>query len=273
MTDLTEGILLAMEEAVRTAGRMMKQAHVEKDGIEKKEGRSNFVTEYDRRNQVYLEEAFSGILPEAVFMGEENDRFDAHLPMGYVFIVDPIDGTTNFLFDMSLSCVSAGLLKDGKPEAGFVYNPYTDDMFRAWRGHGAFRNGRRLKAEDVPLEEGLALFGCVAYNREHIDALFLCVWELFEKALGIRSLGTAAVALSLVAAGAAVVYTEYVLKPWDYAASVVILEEAGCRITQMDGSPVSMSCPSSVIAGTPKAWAQTREIIRQAEKASTPSGC
>ena len=262
--ELTQDLLDQIEAAVRRAGQMMKQAHVERDGVEKKEGRSNFVTVYDRRNQEYLQKAFAKILPEAVFMGEENDLFDGKLHEGYAFVVDPIDGTTNFMFDMGMSCVSAGLLLNGIPLAGFVYNPYTDEMFRAWRGHGAYRNQKRLRAPDIPLEEGLACFGCVAYNHEHIDALFLCIRELFETALGIRSLGSGAWALCLTAAGTMAVYTEFSLKPWDYAAAIVILEEAGCVITRMDGTPVSLTEASSVMAGTPKAWAQTRDIMARA---------
>lgn len=266
MRELTEQLLSEMENAVREAGNNMKRAHVGRSDIEQKEGRSNFVTEYDKDNQHRLMTAFARILPEAVFMGEEEDMFRAQMPDGYAFIVDPIDGTTNFLFDLRLSCVSAGLVKNGAAEAGFVYNPYTDEMYRAWRGHGAYRNGVLLRTENRPLEEGLAYYGCVAYNGEHIDTLFLGVREMFETALGIRTLGTGAWALCSVAGGCGVSYTEYRLKPWDYAAALVILEEAGCVITQIDGSPISLLEPSDVLAGTPRAHAQVLDIMARARE-------
>ena len=250
-------------EAVREAGRQMTGIRVGENEIEKKEGRSNFVTRYDRRNQEYLQERFGKLLPEAAFVGEEDQEHRDRLPDGFVWIVDPIDGTTNFLFDLHMSCVSAGLLYDGQPVAGFVYNPYTDEMFCAIEGQGAFRNGRRIQLQDLPLEEGLAFYGCAAYNDEHIDALMRYVGELFHRALGIRTLGTGAWALCTVAGGGGVIYTEFALKPWDYAASVIILQEAGCVITQMDGSPVSFVKASDIMAGTPKAHAQCVEMMKR----------
>lgn len=251
----------AIEDAVRQAGHKMACAHVEEREIEKKEGRSNFVTRYDRMNQEYLRERFHELLPEADFVGEEDPIHGESLPRGYIWIVDPIDGTTNFLFDMHMSCVSAGLLYDGNVIAGFVYNPYTDEMYKAVKGQGAFHNGVRIHARDLPLEEGIAYYGCVAYNDEHIRAMFSYVSRLFRKALGIRTLGTGAWALCSVAGGCGVVYTEFSLKPWDYAAAVLILQEAGCVISQMDGSPVSFVNASDVMAGTPSAYAQCMEIM------------
>ena len=255
-------LLLQLEEAVRTAGRHMTGIRVEEREIEQKEGRANFVTHYDRENQVYLRERFAELTPYATFVGEEDDAHEGRLPEGFVWIVDPIDGTTNFLYDLRLSCVSAGLLYDGQPVAGFVYNPYTDEMYRAAAGQGAMRNGRMIHVRDLPLEKGLACYGCAAYNSEHIETMFRCVSEMFSRALGIRTLGTGAWALCSVAGGGFVAYTEYGLKPWDYAASVVILKEAGCLITQMDGSPVSFVQPSDIVAGTPMAHAQVMEIFR-----------
>ena len=258
-----QALMDQIEEAVRKAGWQMTRSHVEENEIEKKEGRSNFVTRYDRMNQEYLRDRFRELLPEAAFVGEEDQEHKDRLPDGFVWIVDPIDGTTNFLFDLHLSCVSAGLLYDGVPVAGFVYNPYTDEMFRAIQGQGAFRNGRRIRTEDLPLEEGIAFYGCAAYNDEHIRALMDYVSNLFQRALGIRTLGTGAWALCMVAGGGGVIYTEFALKPWDYAASVIILQEAGCLITQMDGSPVSFVQPSDIMAGTPRAHRQCVEMMKR----------
>ena len=264
MRELRGEILSGLEGAVREAGVRMLRAHPGQEEILRKEGRSNFVTAYDTDNQRFLMRAFSDILPEAVFMGEEDGMFSSELPEGYAFIVDPIDGTTNFMFDLRLSCVSAALVLGGEAVAGWVYNPYTDEMYKARRGGGAFRNGTALRTPDRPLEEGLAYYGCVAYNHEHIDALFDFVRGLFETSLGIRTIGTGAWALCSVAGGCGVSYTEFALKPWDYAAAQVILQEAGCVVTQTDGSPLSLRRPSDVLAGTPKAHAQTLNMMREA---------
>ena len=240
-------LMQEIETAVRHAGHNMTSVHVQEREIEKKEGRSNF----------------SELLPEAAFVGEEDQTHGDSLPEGFVWIVDPIDGTTNFLFDMHMSCVSAGLLYDGRPVAGFVYNPYTEEMYKAIAGQGAFRNTVRLHARDIPLENGIAYYGCVAYNAEHIKALFTYVHELFRRSLGIRSLGTGAWALCSIAGGCGVIYTEFGLKTWDYAAAVIILQESGCLITQMDGTPVSFVKASDIMAGSPSAHAQCVKIMEQ----------
>ena len=256
-------LMQEIETAVRHAGHNMTSVHVQEREIEKKEGRSNFVTRYDKMNQEYLRNRFSELLPEAAFVGEEDQTHGDSLPEGFVWIVDPIDGTTNFLFDMHMSCVSAGLLYDGRPVAGFVYNPYMEEMYKAIAGQGAFRNTVRLHARDIPLENGIAYYGCVAYNAEHIKALFTYVHELFRRSLGIRSLGTGAWALCSIAGGCGVIYTEFGLKPWDYAAAVIILQESGCLITQMDGTPVSFVKASDIMAGPPSAHAQCVKIMEQ----------
>ena len=234
-------------KAARICGEMIVQADRESLRIESKQGQANFVTKYDVSVEAYLREHLLQIVPDAVFIGEESD---AHSDAGakHAFIVDPIDGTTNFIKDYHASAISIALLDEGKVMIGVVYNPYLDEMFWAERGKGAFCNGERIHVSDQPLENGLVLFGSSPYYKELWKWSFELAYAYFEKALDIRRSGSAALDLCSIAAGRAEVYFELRLSPWDYAAGSLIVEEAGGVITDIDGAPVQFERPSSILA-------------------------
>ena len=198
----------AVEEIVRRAGRMIKEAYLSSDSVQHKEGDANFVTSYDVAIQKFLIDELHGIVPEAAFFGEEETEGNTREKEldGLCFLIDPIDGTTNFMFRYNYSCVSVGLAYARKMIAGFVYNPYVDEMFTAVRGEGAYLNGNRLHMPDSTLEDGIASFGCARYNDPNTDLLFRVVQEMFNRSLAVRSGGSAALDLCRVAAGASVVY-------------------------------------------------------------------
>ena len=125
-------------EAVREAGRQMTGIRVGENEIEKKEGRSNFVTRYDRRNQEYLQERFGKLLPEAAFVGEEDQEHRDRLPDGFVWIVDPIDGTTNFLFDLHIRIKRSGKFALGALDANDVAFDLDVDVGRYDDGQFAY---------------------------------------------------------------------------------------------------------------------------------------
>ena len=130
-----------IKDAARSAGGIMKGAV--RPVIMEKGGHANFVTETDEKIQKFLIGTLSDILPGAAFLGEEDgqDIFTEKMEQGYVFVIDPIDGTSNFIYGYNPSVVSIGLLKDKKPYMGIVYNPYDDMLFEAVRGKGAMLNG------------------------------------------------------------------------------------------------------------------------------------
>ena len=146
-------LVLDICRAVRACGETLLKADRSHMGIDAKAGAANFVTEYDTRVQGQLFEALGSILPQARFVGEEGEEAEVNLS-GWCFIVDPIDGTTNFIKDYRMSCVSVGLLLDGIPEIGVVYNPYLDEMFYARRGMGAYCNGERIHVSREPPGKG-----------------------------------------------------------------------------------------------------------------------
>ncbi len=266
---ISEKVCLEVMEAMKTAGARMLDAHPGRNEVHKKEGRANFVTDYDVANQRFLETAFREILPDATFLGEENTGRERvrSLPDGLLWIVDPIDGTTNFMYGYDFSTISVGLALDGRMEAGFVFNPYRQDMYHAVRGQGAFRNGECLPPLTGGVEDGIVAFGCAGYNEEHTEVLFQALQMLYHRAPAIRSGGSAAWDLARIAGGCNGVYLEMLLQPWDYAAASLIIEETGGVITQMDGTPVSLIRPSSVVAGTPQAQAETLRIVQACRNA------
>lgn len=243
-----------LEAIVREAGKIMDAAELTEAGIYRKPGDANFVTAYDVQIQRFLIERISALFPNAGFFGEEDTAGnEKQLTQGYTFIIDPIDGTTNFMFNYHHSCVSVGVALNGTLEAGLIYDPYTDSLYTAVRGQGAYLNGRHLVLADTPVSQGIACFGCARYNEADYDRLFDVVKELFLESLSIRSVGSAALGIARIASGSNVCYLELKLHPYDYAAAAVILEEAGGCIVQPDGGPITLDQPCAVVAGTPKA--------------------
>ena len=238
---------------VKKCGDIILFADGTERNVSSKEGRANFVTKYDVAVQAYLEEELLKILPEAVFIGEEGEHSKA-IGEGYAFIVDPIDGTTNFIKNYHRSCVSVGLALHGTMEIGVVYNPYNNEMFYAQRGKGAFLNGQPLHVSSNQLEEGLVCFGTSPYYAELIDQTFDLVKTLHKASLDVRRSGSAALDLCDIASGRCELFFECRLSPWDYAAGSLIVQEAGGRISRMDGTGISLDKGCSVLAGGPEAW-------------------
>ena len=253
-----------IEAIIREAGGMILSAHLGEQNIHQKTGPANFVTDYDVRIQEFLISNLSTIIPDCSFFGEEaTQQNGGRVGRGYTFFIDPIDGTTNFMFDYRNSCVSVGLSHDGTLIAGWVYNPYTAQFWSAIRGKGAFLNGKRLEIADKGLQDGIVAFGCARYNDGGVDLMFDVVKQLFLSSLSIRNGGSAAIDLCRIASGSNVAYIELLLQPYDYAAASVIIEEAGGVIGTADGAPITLDRGCSIIAGTKKAAEEVRGIVRK----------
>ena len=235
---------------VTAAGDIMLEAQHIQDYVESKEGQANFVTKYDIEVQQFLYRELSVVLPEAGFIGEEEDAGNARQTnKDYCFIIDPIDGTTNFIFDYRHSCISVALKLRNEIILGVVYNPYLKELFTAEKGKGAFLNGRQLVMKELSLEAGVVSVGTIPYYREMADETFRIARLLFDKSLDIRRSGSAALDICYVAAGRIVLYYELLLSPWDYSAASLILTEAGGVISTMDGKALTFEQPLSVLAG------------------------
>lgn len=244
--------VLSMEQRlaaiVKEAGKLMLQAKDIAASVTQKGSPRDLVTEYDTRVQEFLRSRLQEAFPDYGFFGEEEHCHDILGKEGF-FIVDPIDGTTNFVRGLHHSCISVGLCLRGQMHCAAVYNPYYDELFTATRGGGSSLNGRVLRMNACSIKESLVLFGSAIYYRDTIPATVRLVEELFPVSLDFRRGGSAALDLCYLAAGGGDLFFETCLQPWDYAAGSLIVEEAGGIVTALDGSPLRLTEPCSVAGG------------------------
>lgn len=208
--------------------------------------RNDFVTAADMGVQRRLRDELEKRYPAFAFMGEE-DKDHAVSPDTPTFILDPIDGTTNYIFSYGLSAVSLALCYRGRAELGAVYNPHNDELFLAARGQGAFLNGKPIHVLDTDdPAQVIAAVGTMPYRKEYADELFATSRALYLDCIDIRRSGSAAIDGCYTAAGRVGLYAERGLKVWDYAAATVIVEEAGGKVTDYEGRPVPLHGGSNV---------------------------
>ena len=262
-------------EAVTSAGQGLLSAHDIESHMKVKPGDANFATEWDVETQRVLCARLHEIIPEAKMIAEESTSVDDKSTRAaegvseedaLIFIVDPIDGTTNFIHGLSHSAVSVAVAKGGTPVFGCVYNPYLDEMFHAAAGEGAFM---RKKGADTPihvstrtLENALCAFGTTPYDRSYADETFSLAKKLFLSTREIRREGSAALDICYVACGRYDVYFELRLSPWDFAAAEVIINEAGGILSRIDGGTIDARQPTSVLATNIAARADAVKILK-----------
>ncbi len=243
MTDLINKICSLMKEC----GKVILNADREKMAISTKSGIADLVTEYDTKIQEMLFCGLKKIMPEARLVGEEGSS-QTLAAEGYSFVVDPIDGTTNFVKDYHHSAISVALLRDGVVEAGAVYNPYLDEIFYAVKGCGAFCNGKKISVSENGLGNALVLFGTSPYDKTLSDKTFQLASDFLNQCLDVRRSGSAALDLCFVAAGRAEIYFELQVSPWDFAAGKLIVEEAGGVVTTFEGEELTFDKKTSIMA-------------------------
>ena len=215
----------------REAGRMMSES---KDVlVEDKGTKDNHVTNMDLAVQEFLRERLLALLPGSAFIGEESDYDDVSAE--YCWIVDPIDGTTNFIRHIPMSVTSIGLTKNDVPVMGVVYNPYTDEMYHAEQGKGAYLNGRRIEVSDRGFENSIVCMSWGAYDKRESHKAFAVSEELYGICEDIRRTGAAAYELCKIAEGCVEMLFEPILYPWDHAAATAIIMEAGGCVAGISG--------------------------------------
>lgn len=247
--------------AVREAGLIMTGAHDIAQKITVKEGAANYVTAYDVAVEEFLYDKLGKLFPTARFIGEESSENHTELlASGLSFIIDPIDGTTNFIHGFRHSAISVGLCSNGEIVAGVIYDPYQDEMFYAEKGEGAYLNGERIHVSDRDISNALVSFGTSPYHRELADETFEHVKKLYLISHDIRRCGAASLDLAYVACGRCDLFYEITLSPWDYAAGLVIVKEAGGIVTSFEKTEVTLDRNSSVVAGNPITYRQYFEL-------------
>lgn len=245
---------------VRQAGEIMLSARDIGARTHEKTSAADLVTDYDVAVEKFLKENLPPLVPGSVFCGEEELEY-VDPGKGWAFIVDPIDGTTNFVRGLSQSAVSVALAHDGQVEYGVVWNPYRDELFTAKRGGGAFLNDAPIHVTDRPLSEGIFGMGTAIYRREYLEPTMRLTEQLFRRSCDFRRLGAAALDLCNVACGRTDAFFEYSLCPWDFAAGSLIITEAGGRVCALDGSPLPIDRRTSIWASNQVNW----EILGELE--------
>ena len=224
-------------EIVRKASLFIQQeaALFSRDKIEYKDF-NNLVSYVDKEAEKLLVKALSELLPEASFITEEGTTGQEPDPTALNWIIDPLDGTTNFIHGLPVYCVSVGLARGKEPLVGVIHQPSTDEMFYGWQGGGAWCNGKQMHVSKVPvLQESLIATGFPYYKFEKQKRYMYILELLMQKTHGLRRMGAAAVDLAYVAAGRFDGFYEYNLNSWDMAAGVLLIKEAGGTVTDFNG--------------------------------------
>jgi myo-inositol-1(or 4)-monophosphatase len=263
---LRSALLNVMIKAARKASRALKRDFGEVEHLQVSlKGPANFVTAADRQAEEILREELEHARPGYGFLGEEGGLREGN-DKTHRWIVDPIDGTLNFLHGIPHFAISIALEREGTIVAGVVYNPANDELFTAERGKGAFLNDQRLRvAARKRLADAVVACalphpsrGDVALTRsEHI--------AVQDKVAGLRRFGAAALDLAWVAAGRLDAYWERTLSPWDMAAGIALVREAGGFVTDLDGRD-DMIRTGGILAGNEDIHRDLLRLLKQAQR-------
>lgn len=236
-----------------------KMLAYDKPKVYQKEGHANYVTQADIEVQAFLMDRLSQAMPEAGFFAEEreNEAFGT----GPVFVIDPIDGTTNFMRGRSCSSISVALLRDRVPVLGAVLNPYRKELFHAEKGRGAYLNGAPIHPSDMPMEKALVNMGTSPYNALLAGRSMEAAKAFLREASDIRRTGSAAIDLCEVACGRSDIYWELELSPWDYAAGSLIAAEAGAQVGCPGKGMLSYERKMAVLAANPLCFKRAEELL------------
>jgi len=251
------GNLDKLKDIVRVAGAMLLKAKLTAEQISTKSSQKDLVTKYDLAVQDFLKSRFKEAWPDYHFLGEEQDE---HTFRRDGFLVDPIDGTANFVFGIPHYCISVAVLKGGEVVQGVVYNPAANELYWAEVGQGAYLNGHRLKNPDRSIRESVIGVGGSPYDPASIEPTVRLVAKIMQVS-DFRRMGSAALDLCYVASGRQGGYLEFSINPWDIAAGMLIAREAGATVTTMDGKEPPLNRTMSILAGGPKVYAEIRTLF------------
>jgi myo-inositol-1(or 4)-monophosphatase len=256
---LRSALMNVMLQAARKAGRTLKRDFGEVEHLQVSlKGPANFVSAADRRAEEILHQELTRARPGYGFLGEEGGRREG-ADKTHTWIVDPLDGTSNFLHGIPQFAVSVALEREGTIVAALVYNPANEELFTAERGKGAFLNDRRVRvAARQRLVDAIVACGLPHHGRGDLELFRSELTTLQDKVAGLRRFGAATLDLAWVAAGRLDAYWERDLSPWDMAAGLLIVREAGGFVSDLDGAD-EMLAKGHILAGND---AMHRELLR-----------
>ena len=247
-------------KAARRAGSIISRASENLDVLTlKHKSLNDLVSEVDRAAEDAILDVIKSAYPEHAILAEESG---ASGESEYVWIIDPLDGTTNFLHGFPQYCVSIGLFHKDIPTHGVIFDPTRNDLYTASRGRGAFLNDKRLRvSKRDKLIDALIGTGFPFRMFEHLEAYNAMLKDLMTKSAGVRRPGAAALDLAAVAAGRYDGFWEIGLSPWDMAAGVLMVTEAGGLVTDFSGDDKFME-RGQIVAASPKIFTQLLQTIQ-----------
>ncbi len=254
-------LMNVMTRAARKAGRALARDFGEVEHLQvATKGPADFVSRADRRAEKIIHEELSHARPNYCFLMEEQGAIDG-ADKTHRWIIDPLDGTTNFLHGIPLFAVSIALERDGELVAGLVYNPVMDEMYTAEKGRGAFLNDRRIRvAGRESLDDAVVVTGVPHRGKNGRELFIEQCRQVMRSVVGVRRTGSAAIDLSWLAAGRFDGYWEQGIRAWDMAAGIVLVREAGGLVTDMTGGQ-DMLASGGIIAGNDAVRSQLQEAV------------
>ncbi len=248
-----------LERLAREAGAILREGYSKEHQISYK-GVIDLVTEIDHASEAFLLKEINAHFPDSHIIAEESGETKG--ANGGIWYIDPLDGTVNYSHHIPVFCVSIAYAFDDIVTLAAVYDPLRDEMFTAERGKGAFLNGKQLHAsKTTELQKSLLVTGFPYDTWNTKQDNFRNFEKLAKLTQGVRRLGSAALDTAYVAAGRFDAFWEFTLKPWDIAAAGLIAEEAGVRVTTIDGKSDYISAPQSVLAAAPGIYQQMMEQL------------
>lgn len=260
--------------AARKAGRIINFASNDLESIRiEKKAEHDYVSEVDRNAEAAIIESIREIYPHHGFLAEESgvskgsvnaDKTDRRERGSFVWVIDPLDGTTNFLHGFPQYSVSIALYQDDKPQAAVIYDPNRNEIFSASKGDGAYLDNRRIRVSQNNLKTSLVGTGFPFKNFESFDKYIKQFEQISRNSSGMRRAGSAALDLAFTACGRLDAFWEYNLSPWDFAAGILLIREAGGMVSDIEGKPVTLKS-SCLLCGNLKIHEEMLKLFTKGE--------
>lgn len=265
MINLKEICKETEKAALETSRFIIKESETFDISCTESKGLNDFVSYVDKGSEKMLVERLGALLPEAGFKTEEGTIKKSGLR--YCWVIDPLDGTTNFLHGLPPYAISIALMEYDEVIAGAIYEIRGNEMFKAWKGGGAWLNGKQIHVSEASsLSDSLIATGFPYSDFSRIDNYMNCFTYFCKNTHGVRRLGSAATDIAYIACGRFEVFYEYGLHPWDIAAGIIILREAGGKISDFSGNENNLT-GEEIVAANSAVYPEVLEIVRKFMKA------
>jgi myo-inositol-1(or 4)-monophosphatase len=258
---MTQPTIADLENLALQAGEILRAGYNQKHDVRYK-GTIDLVTEIDAKSEEFLLSAIQEKFPDHHILAEESGEIKGD--RRHIWYIDPLDGTVNYAHAIPIFSVSIGYSCDGKLELAVVYDPMRGELFSAERGRGAYLNGERIQVSTTSEFKRSLLVTGFPYDMWSTPNDNLVSYGRFAKMTqGVRRLGSAALDLCYVASGRFDGYWERILQPWDLAAGALIAQEAGAKVTALDGAPDYLTDSPSVIAAPPSLHQKMLDVLNE----------